>query len=107
MEQSTLEVIGMIATFGLPLVGSLSYLRSQLSRLDQRIGELNSRITEHRENNDAHVTRSLIQELDSRLGGPTGREWGEHVNELKEVRHDLRNLRTIVNLMEDIEYEHR
>ena len=106
MEQSTLEVIGMIATFGLPLVGTLSYLRSQLSRQDQKIEEVNARLTEHKENMDAHITRQWIQELGAQIGGPTDREWGEHVNEVREIRHDLRNLTTHVRLREEIENEH-
>lgn len=29
--------------------------------------------------------------------GPTGREWGEHTREVTEVRHDLRQLKMIVD----------
>lgn len=96
MEHLTLEtIIGLIVT----MIGAFVVMRTKVSRMDQQITELEKRVNEHRENNDAHVTRSLIQDLDSRLGGPTGREWGEHVNELKEVRHDVRNLRTAINLL--------
>jgi len=101
LDNTTLEVIGLFAAFGLPLVGVLSYLRAQLSRLDQKIDELNIRVTEHRKNTDAHVTREWIQDLGARIGGPTDREWGEYVNEMREIRHDLRNLSTQVRLLED------
>lgn len=92
----TLETFLSLAS---AIIGSFVFMRTKVSRMEQQIAELERRVTEHRENNDAHVTRSLIQDLDSRLGGPTGREWGEHVNELKEVRHDVRSLRTVIDLM--------
>ena len=63
---------------------------------------------EHRGNEDAHVTRALVQSvdkqfasLDARICGPTDREWGEHVTEMREIRHDLRNVSTMVRLMEE------
>lgn len=95
MEHIALETfIGLITT----ALGAFVFVRTKVSRMEQQITELERRITEHRENNDAHVTRTLIQDLDSRLGGPTDREWGEHVNEVKEIRHDLRNLMTAFRL---------
>lgn len=101
MDNTALELVGVFATFGLPLVGVLSYFRGQLSRLDQKIEELNIRVIEHRSNTDAHVTREWIQDLGSRIGGPSDREWGEYVNEIREIRHDLRNLSASVRLLED------
>jgi hypothetical protein len=101
LDNTALELVGVFATFGLPLVGVLSYFRGQLSRLDQKIEELNIRVIEHRSNTDAHVTREWIQDLGSRIGGPSDREWGEYVNEIREIRHDLRNLSASVRLLED------
>jgi len=101
LDNTALELVGVFATFGLPLVGVLSYFRGQLSRLDQKIEELNIRVIEHRSNTDAHVTREWIQDLGSRIGGPSDREWGEYVNEIKEIRHDLRNLSASIRILED------
>lgn len=96
MENMAIEVALGAAS---AVIGAVIYLRTKVSRMDQQIVELERRITEHRENTDAHVTRTMVQDLDARLGGPSDREWGEHVNEVKEIRHDLRNLTTTVRLI--------
>lgn len=39
------------------------------------------------------------------MSGPTGREWGEMTKEVEELRHDLRNMRTIVNHHSELVHE--
>lgn len=34
--------------------------------------------------------------MDSEPNGPTGREWGDLTREVREIRHDLRNLKMVV-----------
>ena len=34
--------------------------------------------------------------------GPTGREWGEMLNEVREIRHDLRNLKINVDYLAEL-----
>jgi len=34
--------------------------------------------------------------MDSDPNGPTGREWGDLTREVREIRHDLRNLKMVV-----------
>lgn len=34
--------------------------------------------------------------------GPSGREWGNITREVTEIRHDLRNLKTTVDLLADV-----
>ena len=34
--------------------------------------------------------------------GPTGREWGEMLNEVREIRHDLRTLKLNVDYLSDV-----
>ena len=35
--------------------------------------------------------------MDSEPNGPTGREWGDLTREVREIRHDLRNLKMVVD----------
>ncbi len=101
----------MIASFLamlLPLLGTLGWLKSTTAKVIQRTESLESQFVQHRLNEDAHVTRALVQSvdkqfasLDARISGPTDREWGEHVTEMREIRHDLRNLTTIVRMIEE------
>lgn len=94
----------------LPLLGTLGWLKSTVSKVIQRMDNLDSKLIEHRRNDDAHVTRAFVQasdkqfaKLDARISGPTDREWGEHVTEMREIRHDLRNLSTMFRLKEEEE----
>jgi len=94
----------------LPLLGTLGWLKSTTAKLVQRMDSLDSCLREHRANEDAHVTRAFVQSsdkqfanLDARISGPTDREWGEHVNEMREIRHDLRNLSTLFRIKEEEE----
>ncbi len=34
--------------------------------------------------------------------GPTGREWGEMTNEVREIRHDLRTLKLTVDYLAEL-----
>ncbi len=92
----------------LPLLGTLGWLKSTTAKIVQRTESLELQLMEHRSNQDAHVTRALVQStdkqfasLDARICGPTDREWGEHVTEVREIRHDLRNLASVIRLLEE------
>jgi len=43
--------------------------------------------------------------------GPTGREWGSLTREVEEIRHDLRNMKMVVDaqseMIRDVENRHR
>lgn len=93
------EIAGAIISVLVSIAGAAAHLKAMVSRLEQQANSLSARLKEHKLNHDAHVTRELIQQLGARSGGPTDREWGEHVNEMKEVRHDLRNLTATVRAL--------
>tara|TARA_R110000824_G_scaffold21496_6_gene80074 strand:- start:4786 stop:5001 length:216 start_codon:yes stop_codon:yes gene_type:complete len=70
----------------------LGYLRVALARIDQKVENLESSLREHIDNMDAHITRDFIRDLDKSIGGPTDQEWGQMLEKVQELRHDMEKL---------------